>query len=122
MTNPSSSAPEDAKGSGRTAAGQKVGVRAEIRDETVREGLARSRGHDPQSHKRQWGFSHSYSPVEDSEQLPAGRLAGFDQSWRPNISTLHKPTLKGTARIWFYVDGSTVYLEQVHTAHPNETK
>ncbi|MGC0141832.1 hypothetical protein [Pseudactinotalea sp. Z1732] len=34
----------------------------------------------------------------------------------------HKPTLKGTARVWFYVDGSTVYLEQVHTAHPNETK
>lgn len=34
----------------------------------------------------------------------------------------HKPTLKGAARVWFYVDGSTVYLEQVHTAHPNETK
>lgn len=34
----------------------------------------------------------------------------------------HKPTLKGTARIWFYVGGRTVYLEQVHTSHPNETK
>lgn len=34
----------------------------------------------------------------------------------------HKPTLKGTARIWFYVEGRTVYLEQVHTSHPNETK
>lgn len=34
----------------------------------------------------------------------------------------HKPTSKGTARVWFYVDGSTVYLEQVHTAHPHETK
>lgn len=34
----------------------------------------------------------------------------------------HKPTSKGSARVWFYVDGSTVYLEQVHTAHPNETK
>lgn len=34
----------------------------------------------------------------------------------------HKPTIKGTARIWFYVEGSVVYLEQVHTAHPNETK
>ncbi len=33
----------------------------------------------------------------------------------------HKPTLKGTARIWFYVDGRTVYLEQVHTSHPSET-
>lgn len=34
----------------------------------------------------------------------------------------HKPTARGTARVWYYVDGSTVYLEQVHTAHPNETK
>lgn len=34
----------------------------------------------------------------------------------------HKPTLKGGARIWFYVEGSVVFLEQVHTAHPNETK
>ncbi|MFJ2521275.1 hypothetical protein ACIOWF_20095 [Cellulosimicrobium cellulans] len=34
----------------------------------------------------------------------------------------HKPTVKGTARVWFYVDGHTVYLEQVHTSHPNETK
>ncbi|BBY96502.1 hypothetical protein MGALJ_61710 (plasmid) [Mycobacterium gallinarum] len=34
----------------------------------------------------------------------------------------HKPTIKGTARIWFFVDGRTVYLEQVHTSHPNETK
>lgn len=34
----------------------------------------------------------------------------------------HKPTLKGAARIWFYVDRRTVYLEQVHTSHPNQTK
>ncbi|MGC5025039.1 hypothetical protein ACLQ3K_09820 [Tsukamurella sp. DT100] len=34
----------------------------------------------------------------------------------------HKPTIKGTARIWFFVDDRTVYLEQVHTSHPNETK
>jgi len=33
----------------------------------------------------------------------------------------HKPTAKGSARVWFYVDGRTVYLEQVHTHHPNET-
>lgn len=29
----------------------------------------------------------------------------------------HKPTLTGTARIWFCVDGRTVYLEQVHRLH-----
>ena len=34
----------------------------------------------------------------------------------------HKPTLKGDARIWFYVEGPVVFLEQVHTKHPNETK
>ena len=26
------------------------------------------------------------------------------------------------ARIWYYVDGQTVYIEQLHTKHPNETK
>ncbi|KAA9393106.1 hypothetical protein FCK90_13955 [Kocuria coralli] len=34
----------------------------------------------------------------------------------------HKPTAKGTARIWFYVHERTVFLEQVHTSHPNATK
>ena len=34
----------------------------------------------------------------------------------------HKPTLKGSARIWFYIDDRTVFLEAVHTIHPNETK
>ncbi|ADG73515.1 conserved hypothetical protein [Cellulomonas flavigena DSM 20109] len=34
----------------------------------------------------------------------------------------HKPSLRDGARIWFFVDGQTVLLEDVHTAHPNETK
>ncbi|WP_029150483.1 hypothetical protein [Microbacterium indicum] len=34
----------------------------------------------------------------------------------------HKPTLLGDARIWFYVSGRAVLLEQVHTRHPNQTK
>lgn len=34
----------------------------------------------------------------------------------------HKPTLKGDARIWFYVVDHVVWLEQVHTSHPNATK
>lgn len=34
----------------------------------------------------------------------------------------HKLTAHGDARIWFYVDGQTVFLEQVHTRHPNQTK
>ncbi|WP_368496977.1 hypothetical protein [Herbiconiux sp. A18JL235] len=34
----------------------------------------------------------------------------------------HKPTRQGDARIWFYVSGAVVFLEQVHTHHPNATK
>jgi hypothetical protein len=30
--------------------------------------------------------------------------------------------LPGGARIWYYVDGKQVCLEQVHTRHPNATK
>ena len=26
------------------------------------------------------------------------------------------------ARIWYYVSGQSVYIEQLHTKHPNETK
>lgn len=33
----------------------------------------------------------------------------------------HKPTVKGSARIWFFVEERTVHVEQVHTGHPNET-
>jgi hypothetical protein len=25
-------------------------------------------------------------------------------------------------RIWYYVVGQTVFIEKVHTSHPNETK
>lgn len=51
-----------------------------------------------------------------------GPLAVITRGGRTFQRWQHKPTLKGTARVWFYVDGSTVYLEQVHTTHPNETK
>jgi hypothetical protein len=34
----------------------------------------------------------------------------------------HKPTAQGDARIWFYIDGKDVFVEQVHTHHPNATK
>lgn len=40
--------------------------------------------------------------------------AGRHQRWQ------HE--LPGGARIWFYVDSSTVYLVEVHTHHPNKTK
>lgn len=34
----------------------------------------------------------------------------------------HKPTQQGDARIWFYVVGQVVHLEEVHPHHPNQTK
>lgn len=34
----------------------------------------------------------------------------------------YKPTAKGDARIWFFVVGSDIFLEQVHTRHPDQTK
>lgn len=51
-----------------------------------------------------------------------GSLSVISRGGRTFQRWQHKPTLKGTARIWFYVDGRTVYLEQVHTTHPNQTK
>lgn len=51
-----------------------------------------------------------------------GELATIQRGGATHDRWQHKPTAKGTARIWFYVDGRTVFLEQVHTSHPNETK
>lgn len=34
----------------------------------------------------------------------------------------YKPTLGGSARIWYYVEDQSVYIVAVHTHHPNETK
>ncbi|MEU2995438.1 hypothetical protein ABZ772_35085 [Streptomyces griseoincarnatus] len=45
-----------------------------------------------------------------------GRGGATHERWQ------HTPTAKGAARIWFYVHERTVFLEQVHTSHPNETK
>lgn len=50
-------------------------------------------------------------------ELATVRRDGVDyQRWQ------HKPTAQGDARIWFFVEESVVHLEQVHTAHPNQTK
>ncbi|QUF07983.1 hypothetical protein KCV87_16885 [Actinosynnema pretiosum subsp. pretiosum] len=55
------------------------------------------------------------SPLRD-------RLGTVTRAGKTRQRWQHKPTLKGAARIWFYVEDRTVYLEQVHTSHPNETK
>lgn len=51
-----------------------------------------------------------------------GELGTITRGGKVHERWQHKPTLKGTARIWFFVDDRTVYLEQVHTGHPNQTK
>ena len=51
-----------------------------------------------------------------------GEVGTISRGGKTHERWQHKPTLKGTARIWFFVDDRTVYLEQVHTSHPNETK
>ncbi|MFB8891888.1 MULTISPECIES: hypothetical protein [Microbacterium] len=51
-----------------------------------------------------------------------GDLAQLERGGKVFDRWQHKPTIKGTARVWFFVDDRTVWLEQVHTSHPNETK
>jgi len=33
-----------------------------------------------------------------------------------------KPSLSAGIRIWYFIDGKKVLIEQVHTRHPNQTK
>lgn len=70
-----------------------------------------------------WDFL-TRTPLETTERnYPLkGELAPITRNGRTHQRWQHKPTLKGDARIWFYVQDQTVYLEQVHTSHPNETK
>nr|WP_136473250.1 hypothetical protein [Rhodococcus qingshengii]THJ65714.1 hypothetical protein EU244_28925 [Rhodococcus qingshengii] len=51
-----------------------------------------------------------------------GELGTIERGGTIHERWQHKPTAKGTARIWYFVDAHTVHLEQVHTNHPNETK
>lgn len=51
-----------------------------------------------------------------------GELASVTHNGTQHDRWQHKPTVGGDARIWFFVIGQTVYLEQVFTHHPNATK
>ncbi len=51
-----------------------------------------------------------------------GELQYLQRGARRHERWQHKPTAQGDARIWFFVDGRTVFIEQVHTHHPNATK
>lgn len=51
-----------------------------------------------------------------------GELGTVSYGDAQHVRWQHKPTRQGDARIWFFVIENVVYLEQVHTRHPNETK
>lgn len=63
-------------------------------------------------------------PLElSTTQYPLkGTLSEVQYLGKPFTRWQLKPSAKGTARIWYFVFEQCVYLEQVHTHHPNETK
>lgn len=56
-----------------------------------------------------------------SHPLRSAELGTVTRNGKDYERWQHKPTRQGDARIWFYVDGQSVYLEQVHTTHPHQT-
>jgi hypothetical protein len=69
------------------------------------------------------GLPDPHSPGPHPTNYPLkGELNGVVREGESHERWQHKPTMKGDARIWFYVIGQTVHLEQVHTHHPNATK
>lgn len=69
------------------------------------------------------GLPHQDARDRDSPQLQAeGRAgAGHPRRRHPRPVAAQADT-QGRRPIWFYFEGQVVYLEQVHTSHPNQTK
>ena len=85
--------------------------------------MAGPRCNDPEFPRRSLGLSDAKPADHDPDNYPLrGELGTISRGGKTHERWQHKPTLMGTARIWFFVEGRTVYLEQVHTSHPNETK
>jgi hypothetical protein len=71
-----------------------------------------------------WDFL-TRTPIERTPTnypLKGEELGTITRGGKSYVRWQHKPTAQGDARIWFYVDGQEVFLEQVHTKHPNQTK
>lgn len=51
-----------------------------------------------------------------------GELGKVTKDGKTHTRWQHKPTASGDSRIWFYVIDKKLFLEQVHTRHPNQTK
>lgn len=69
-----------------------------------------------------WDFlTRTPTSITPSNYRLKGELSTVSRAGVTHDRWQHKPTLRGGARIWFYVDAHTVVLEQVHTNHPHET-
>lgn len=58
-------------------------------------------------------------------QSPKRHPLRADLQWVTRDGKTHERwqyELSGGARIWYYTEARVVYLEQVHTHHPNQTK
>lgn len=70
-----------------------------------------------------WDFLTRTPLVKTPTNYPLrGDLGTITHGGKTRERWQHKPTQQGDARIWFFVEERTVFLEQVHTRHPNETK
>lgn len=70
-----------------------------------------------------WEFlTHSPCEITPTNYPLKGELAAITRDGTAHQRWQHKPTLRGSARVWFYVAGQVVVLEQVHTAHPAATR
>ena len=70
-----------------------------------------------------WDYLTRTPLVETPFNYPLkGVLGTVTYGGDQHVRWQHKPTTKGDARIWFFVVDHVVYLEDVHTHHPNATK
>lgn len=70
-----------------------------------------------------WGFlTKTPDQVTNTNYKLKGELGNITYQGRSYQRWQHQPTLKGSARIWFIIEGKTVLLVDVFSAHTNQTK
>ncbi|QIM16726.1 hypothetical protein G7067_10440 [Leucobacter insecticola] len=69
-----------------------------------------------------WEFLTAHPLKHTPTNYPLrGELGTITRNGCKHARWQHKPSQGNGARIWFYVADNCVYLEKVHTHHPNET-
>ena len=70
-----------------------------------------------------WDFlTRTPNTVTPTNYPLKGELGSVARNGASHQRWQHKPTRQSDARIWFYVEGQTVFIERVYTHHPNQTK